>query len=129
MERVELLIFEEKDFKEFKSLPNKYNIVNVYIKVNIKSLSEVRQKLIELGYTTRLFVTIESGVKKEYIFGKKKGQNGVFNEKCKNSIVRNSIAEVIKVSSNSGDKVLVDSESLLNKAKVVFKNERDWVLL
>ena len=121
--RVELLIFKNKNILDFKNLINKYTIANVYIKVNLKNISETRKELIKLNYTTRLFVTINDGIKSEYIFGKLKKSKGVFNEHCKNSIIRNDINHVIQVSSNDNDVVIVDDKSL------IIEESRKWEII
>lgn len=121
--RVELLIFKNKNILDFKNLINKYTIANVYIKVNLNNISETRKELIKLNYTTRLFVTINDGIKSEYIFGKLKKSKGVFNEHCKNSIIRNDINHVIQVSSNDNDVVIVDDKSL------IIEESRKWEII
>lgn len=121
--RVELLIFKNKNILDFKNLINKYTIANVYIKVNLNNISETRKELIKLNYTTRLFVTINDGIKSEYIFGKLKKSKGVFNEYCKNSIIRNDINHVIRVSSNDNDVVIVDDKSL------IIEESRKWEII
>lgn len=121
--RVELLIFKNKNILDFKNLIDKYTIANVYIKVNLNNISETRKELIKLNYTTRLFVTINDGIKSEYIFGKLKKSKGVFNEHCKNSIIRNDINHVIRVSSNDNDVVIVDNKSL------IIEESRKWEII
>lgn len=122
MERIELLIFKNKDIQDFIDISEKYMIVNVYIKVSLENISKTRKKLIDLNYTTRLFITYNNEIKEEYIFGKLKKSKGVFNEKCKNSIIREDISSVISVSSNEGDSIIVDDSGL-------FKEEnRDYII-
>lgn len=117
MNRVELLIFKHKNIDDFMEINQKYVVANVYIKVDLKNISQTRKKLIDLNYTTRLFITVDDGKKTEYIFGKLKKSKGVFNEHCKNSIIRENIDKVITISSNNGDSVILDDKTLIEKIK------------
>lgn len=123
MKRVELLIFEHKKIDDFINLTDKYIIANVYIKVGLDDISETRQKLIDLNYTTRLFISFSEGNKNEYIFGKLKKSKGVFNERCKNSIIREKISKIINISSNDEDSVIIDDDEII---KIINKN-REWI--
>lgn len=123
--RVELCIFNQKNINDFVLYYEKYNIVNVYIKVNLLNLSETRKKLIELDYTTRLFVVFNDDNKEEYIYGKLKKQKGVFNEHCKNSVFRDDLIKLIDISSNENDIVLIDNE----KIKEGYLGNREWIII
>jgi hypothetical protein len=124
--RIELCILNTHSLEQFKTLYNTYNIVNIYIKTNIENLSAMRKELINLNYTTRLFVLFDGHKKQEYIYGKLKGQKGVFNEHCKNSVFRKPIEDLIDISSNIHDTVLTDDENLHSNYK---GSERTWIIL
>lgn len=114
--RVELVILEEKNIEEnIKILEN--NIGSIYVKVNLHNLSSTRVLLINNLYTTRLFIAKKNEDVIYYIYGKKQKNKGVFNEHCKNSVVKNEnyIEKIIEVSSNKNDLVLTDSRSVLKK--------------
>lgn len=125
MNRVELLIFKHKNIDDFIKISQKYVVANVYIKVDLKNISQTRKRLIDLNYTTRLFITVVDGKKTEYIFGKFKKSKGVFNEYCKNSIIRENIDKVITISSNNGDSVILDDKTLIEK----IKGDRLWIII
>lgn len=125
MKRVELLIFKNKKMNDFISLQEKYLIANVYIKVDLDNISDTREKLIGLNYTTRLFITFFQGKKTEYIFGKLKKSKGVFNEHCKNSIIRDDISKVIGISSNENDAVITDEKDIMENSK----EDREWIII
>lgn len=124
--RIELSIFTKTDINSFKSIFNEYNLVNVYLKTNLSNISETRKQMIELGYTTRLFVVFNNGKKEEFIFGKLKGQKGVFKEHCKNSVFRNTIENVILISSNKDDSVLLDDLTIKNN---YIGDSREWITI
>lgn len=123
MERVELGIFNHKNIADIELLIKDYTIANIYIKVDLSNISETRKKLIDLKYTTRLFVTLEDGNKSEYIFGKLKGSKGVFNEHCKNSFINGNINNVIVISSNDSDTVMIDDNNIKND------KDREWKII
>lgn len=123
MERVELGIFNHKNIADIELLIKDYIIANIYIKVDLSNISETRKKLIDLKYTTRLFVTLEDGNKSEYIFGKLKGSKGVFNEHCKNSFINGNINNVIVISSNDSDTVMIDDNNIKND------KDREWKII
>lgn len=123
MERVELGIFNHKNIADIELLIKDYIIANIYIKVDLSNISETRKKLIDLKYTTRLFVTLENGKKSEYIFGKLKGSKGVFNEHCKNSFIHGNINNVIIISSNDLDTVMIDDNNIKNN------KDREWKII
>jgi hypothetical protein len=124
--RIELSIFTKTSIDSFKLIFDEYNFVNVYIKTNLSNISETRKEMIELGYTTRLFVVFNNGKKEEFIFGKLKGQKGVFKEHCKNSVFRNSIENVIPISSNKDDSVLLDDLNIKNN---YIGDSREWIII
>lgn len=123
MERVELGIFNYKNIADIELLIKDYTIANIYIKVDLSNISETRKKLIDLKYTTRLFVTLEDGNKSEYIFGKLKGSKGVFNEHCKNSFIYGNINNVIVISSNDSHTVMIDDNNIKND------KDREWKII
>lgn len=123
MERIELGIFNHKNIADIELLIKDYMIANIYIKVDLSNISETRKKLIDLKYTTRLFVTLEDGNKSEYIFGKLKGSKGVFNEHCKNSFIYGNIKNVIVISSNDSDTVMIDDNNIKND------KDREWKII
>lgn len=121
--RVELVILEEKNIEEnIKILEN--NIGSIYVKVNLHNLSSTRVLLINNLYTTRLFVAKKNEDVIYYIYGKKQKNKGVFNEHCKNSVVKNEnyIEKIIEVSSNKNDLILTDSRSVLKKIEEMNRN-------
>lgn len=117
--RIELALISQHSLEECKEWNPDCYIANIYIKVTGETISQTRSILIDLGYTTRLMVVIDNGIKSEWIFGKLKGSKGVFNLHCKNSVWRGSPSDFIGVSSNDGDAVLIDDEMLK-------KGERVW---
>lgn len=128
--RIELSIFKNKSIKDFTLLFNEFDLISVYIKVDLKTLSETRKKLIEMGYTTRLFIHFENGIKSEYVFGKLKAKNGVFKEHCKNSVFRKKIENLIEISSNKDDFVMIDDEDIKNNFMLLVNiNSRNWIIL
>ncbi len=124
-ERIELCIFNHININDFFDYYQKYNLVNVYIKVDLNNLSETRKKLIELDYTTRLFIVFHNDKKQEYIYGKLKKQKGVFNEHCKNSVFRNELIDLIDISSNEDDIILTDDENI----KKTYLGKRKWIII
>lgn len=117
--RIELALISQHSLEDCKAWSPDYYVANIYIKVSGETISQTRADLIDLGYTTRLMVVIDNGIKSEWIFGKLKGGKGVFNLHCKNSVWRGSPSDFIGVSSNNGDAVLIDDEN-------VKKGERAW---
>lgn len=125
MQRVELCIFKNQSIEALEKHMKDNQIVNIYLKVDLSNLSQSRKRLIELGYTTRLFIHLIDGKKNEYIYGKLKGVKGVFKEHCKNSVFRNSLSELITISSNEHDIILTD----VPEFKQTFKEKREWILI
>ena len=97
VDRVELAIIEKsKNIIDFFEKTSPYEIISIYFLVDLSNISFIRVYLIKQNYTTRLFIHIdENGMKKEYIYGKLKGKNGVFNEHCKNSVFRKNIQDIV----------------------------------
>lgn len=115
MKRIELIIIENRKIEEMLDLINA-NIGSIYFKVTPKTLSLVRSTLVNSLYTTRLFIVQKNKEVIYYIYGKKKKNQGVFNEHCKNSLVRTNtpIEQIITVSSNRNDLIVSDSQEILN---------------
>lgn len=114
--RIELLIYNNKKIEDINI---NRNIGSVYIKVNLNNLSKTRKVLIENNYTTRLMVINEKYGTIFYIYGKKQKNKGVFNEHCKNSLIKeeNYIKKIIEVSSNENDIIETDDLFVVNEIK------------
>lgn len=131
-ERVELCLIKNTNIKSIERILSK-DIGSVYISVNLDTISFTRDFLIKRNFTTRLCVFLSdmieddicSGKSSYYIFGKKKGNKGVFNEKCKNTVFRkdDNWNYILDVSSNNGDLVLIDDDSFLRN------KDRKWRFL
>ncbi len=126
VDRVELAIIEKsKNIIDFFEKTSPYEIISIYFLVDLSNISFIREYLIKQNYTTRLFIHIdENGMKKEYIYGKLKGKNGVFNEHCKNSVFRKNIQDIVNISSNSGDSVIIDVNS-----NIIVNENRNFIYI
>jgi hypothetical protein len=113
-ERIELIILNNSNIEKIKSILDD-NIGSVYIKVNLLELSNTRELLVNKDYTTRLMVIDNNKEVLYYIFGKKKGNKGVFKEHCKNTVIRSEsyIDKLINTSSNENDLVITDDLDIL----------------
>ncbi len=113
-ERIELIILNNSNIEKIQSILDD-NIGSVYIKVNLLELSNTRELLVNKDYTTRLMVIDNNKEILYYIFGKKKGNKGVFKEHCKNTIIRSEdyIYKLIDTSSNENDLVITDDLDIL----------------
>lgn len=113
-ERIELIILNDSNIEKIKSILDD-NIGSVYIKVNLLELSNTRELLVNKDYTTRLMVIDNNKEILYYIFGKKKGNKGAFNEHCKNTVIRSEfyIDKLIDTSSNENDLVITDDLNIL----------------
>lgn len=116
--RIELIILENKKIEELEEILD-LNVGSIYVKVDLSTLSNSRSYLISKNYTTRLMVIKQLDSVLFYIYGKKKGGKGVFNEHCKNSVIKvdDYLGKLIEVSSNPEDTVKTDSKIVLNKLK------------
>lgn len=114
--RIELIILENKKIEDLEDILE-LNIGSIYVKVDLATLSNSRSYLISKNYTTRLMVIKQLDSVLFYIYGKRKGGKGVFNEHCKNSVIKvdDYLGKLIEVSSNQEDTVKTDSEMVLNK--------------
>lgn len=123
LERVELIFIEKNKVSDLNIDFKNGNIGTVYIRVDVDTISFTRQFLIEQGYSTRLMV-IPDVDNIFYIYGRKKASNAVFNEHCKNTVIRSDdyIEYLIRVSSNNHDTVLTDSNEIIEK-----NIDREWV--
>lgn len=113
--RVELCLLWNTDIKKVNRIFC-MNIANIYVHVDVFSLSHTRSLLVDKNYTTRLCVLESKDAERDFmIFGKKKGNHGVFNEKCKNSVFRkdDNFDYIINTSSNDEDIVLIDDERFI----------------
>ncbi len=123
-ERIELALLDHTSIKKFEQLLERNEVASVYIKVNLSTISKVRSRLVELNYTTRLFIHLsENGTKTEYIFGRLKGGKGVFNEFCKNTVFRRPLIDLIKISSAEQDVVAIDNHDYITS------EDRTWTIL
>jgi hypothetical protein len=134
-ERVDLAILNKTKYNDYiKVFENikKADIGTLYAKVTTKNLSEIRKEMIKDDFTTRLFVARLSNQNVFYIYGKKKGKKGTFNEHCKNTCYSyNSVEDfyihIINASSNEGETVFVDDKkvkTVVEKLKRVSINEK-----
>lgn len=123
LERVELIFIERKKVSDLNIDFKNGNIGTVYIRVDIDTISLTREFLIEQGYSTRLMV-IPDVDNVFYIYGRKKASKAVFNEYCKNTVIRSDdyIEHLIRVSSNNHDTVLTDSNEIIEKNII-----REWI--
>lgn len=124
MKRIELLIIEDSEINDMIELLNK-DVGSVYFKVTPRTLSNVRKVLVVNNFTTRLFVISDSNNVMFYVYGKKKKNNAVFNEHCKNCLIRTEdyIEKMIDTSTNINDLILTDhyrlSPTILSKKRYV----------
>lgn len=124
-ERLDLVILNKTKYVDyimsFESL-KKTNIGTLYVKVTIEDLSESREKMIEDGFTTRLFVAQIKGENVLYVYGKKKGNKGTFNEHCKNTYyvyedVVGFYKHIIAASSNEFESIFTDDDGIKNMVR------------
>jgi len=117
MKRIELIIIEKKGIDDILDIL-KSNVGSVYFNVSPKTLSYVRDTLTKCNYTTRLFVIQNDNSILYYIYGKKQKSFGVFNEHCKNSLIRtpNYIEKMIETSSNVTDLIMSDDPVIIQKS-------------
>lgn len=118
-ERIELIILNNLNIEKINSILDD-NIGSVYIKVNLLKLSNTRELLINKNYTTRLMVIDNNKEIVYYIYGKKKGNKGVFKEHCKNTVIRskNYIDKLIETSSNENDLIITDDLEILKNINI-----------
>lgn len=116
--KIELVILEELKNNNLNGFLDK-DIGSIYIQVTPETLSEVRSTLIDNKFTTRLLVIVLDQIVKYYVYGKKKKRVAVYNQNCKNTVIRNSeyMDILIKASSNAND--IVYTDNLLVKRAVV----------
>lgn len=108
--KIELVILEDAGNDKLNGFLDK-NIGSIYIQVTPETLSEVRSTLIDNKFTTRLLVIVLDQLVKYYVYGKKKKRIAVYNQNCKNTVIRNDkyIDILIKASSNTNDIVYTDN--------------------
>lgn len=127
--RIDLIILKNTEYIKKRQELLKENIGSIYIKVDLNTLSETRIKLIEDKFTTRLFVANINNINEFYIYGKKKGNKGTFNEHCKNTYYEYTnfedfIIHIINVSSNIKEKVSTDDKLI---KKIIKKLKRELI--
>lgn len=126
--RKELIILQDThDINKIKEII-KNDIGSIYIYVDKYHLSETKQLLIDNNYTTRLFVSEIDNILSFYVYGKKKGNKGVFNQHCKNAYLKDKdpIPYFIISSSNINQKVYFDTIEYKNKTTTLHR-EFDYV--
>lgn len=110
--RKELIIL-----KNYKNIDNIKDDIqkcgSIYVYADKYTISNIRAALISLNFTTRLIVAHINNENIFYIYGKRKGGKGVFNEHCKNTVFNfNSLEEfyqkIINTSSNPENQILSD---------------------
>ena len=124
-DRIELIFVENSLVSDLKIDLKKANIGTIYVRVDIETISFTRQFLVDKGYSTRLMV-IPDEENIFYIYGRKKASKAVFNEHCKNTVIRKDdyIRYLIEVSSNDFDVVATDN-SKITKADI----DREWITI
>lgn len=124
-DRVELIFIENSLVSDLNIDLKKANIGTIYVRVDIETISFTRQFLVDKGYSTRLMV-IPDEENIFYIYGRKKASKAVFNEHCKNTVIRKDdyIRYLIEVSSNDFDVVATDN-SKITKIDI----NREWIII
>lgn len=124
-DRVELIFVENSLVSDLNIDLKKANIGTIYVRVDIETISFTRQFLVDKGYSTRLMV-IPDEENIFYIYGRKKASKAVFNEHCKNTVIRKDdyIRYLIEVSSNDFDVVATDN-SKITKTDI----NREWITI
>tara|TARA_Y100001960_G_scaffold72262_1_gene76751 strand:+ start:2810 stop:3223 length:414 start_codon:yes stop_codon:yes gene_type:complete len=123
-QRIDLMILEDTEYPEYReTIENikKLNLGTLYVKVSIETLSETRADMVNDDYTTRLFVAKINGENSFYIYGKKKGKKGTFNEHCKNTFYEydsksDFLKHIINTSSNELERIVSDDKDILKLA-------------
>lgn len=119
--RIDLMLLEKTKYKDYQSTienMKKLNLGTLYVSVNLMTLSETRAEMVNDDFTTRLFVAKINGQNHFYIYGKKKGKKGTFNQHCKNTFYEYDSREdffthIIKSSSNEKELFLSDCQEAL----------------
>lgn len=124
-DRIELIFIENSLVSDLNIDLEKANIGTIYARVGIETISFTRQLLVDKGYSTRLIV-IPDEENIFYIYGRKKASKAVFNEHCKNTVIRKDdyIRYLIEVSSNDFDVVATDN-SKITKTDI----NRGWITI
>lgn len=123
LKRVELIFIQYNKISDLNIDFKNGNIGSIYIRVDIETISFTREFLVNNGYSTRLIV-VPNIDNIFYIYGRKKANKAVFNEHCKNTVIRNNnyIEHLINVSSNEYDTVLTDFDKVLSE-----NMNREWL--
>lgn len=121
-DRIELAILNNTLINDFLNFLNQ-QIGSIYFKVTPLTLSSTRRVLSEYNFTTRLIVLNQSDNIIFYVYGKRRKINAVFNEHCKNTVIKSNqyLSEIIDISSNINDVVLTDNFEALD---LIIKKER-----
>lgn len=124
-DRIELIFIENSLVSDLNIDLKKANIGTIYVRVDIDTISFTRQFLVDKGYSTRLMV-IPDKENVFYIYGRKKASKAVFNEHCKNTVIRKDdyVIYLIEVSSNDFDVVATDN-SKITKTDI----NREWITI
>ena len=124
-DRIELIFVENSLVSDLNIDLKKANIGTIYVRVDIETISFTRRFLVDKGYSTRLMV-VPDEENIFYIYGRKKASKAVFNEHCKNTVIRKDdyIRYLIEVSSNDFDVVATDN-SKITKADI----DREWITI
>lgn len=112
--RIELVILENIENNGIENFLSE-NIGSIYVQVSPNTLSESRKILTDNQFSTRLIVVPQNDTAKYYIYGKKKKNNGVFNENCKNTVLtaKQYLEKIIEASSNADDLVITDDSNVM----------------
>lgn len=95
------------------------------------TLSETRAEMVNDDFTTRLFVANINGQNFFYIYGKKKGKKGTFNQHCKNTFYEYNSREdffthIIKSRSNEKELFLSDCQEALEVGKKLTRDVEEY---
>lgn len=132
--RIDLMLLEKTKYKDYQSTienMKKLNLGTLYVSVNLMTLSETRAEMVNDDFTTRLFVAKINGQNHFYIYGKKKGKKGTFNQHCKNTFYEYDSREdffthIIKSSSNEKELFLSDCQEALEVGRKLTRDVEEY---
>lgn len=132
--RIDLMLLEKTKYKDYQSTienMKKLNLGTLYVSVNLMTLSETRAEMVNDDFTTRLFVAKINGQNHFYIYGKKKGKKGTFNQHCKNTFYEYNSREdffthIIKSSSNEKELFLSDCQEALEVGRKLTRDVEEY---
>lgn len=132
--RIDLMLLEKTKYKDYQSTienMKKLNLGTLYVSVNLMTLSETRAEMVNDDFTTRLFVAKINGQNHFYIYGKKKGKKGTFNQHCKNTFYEYNSREdffthIIKSSSNEKELFLSDCQEALKVGRKLTRDVEEY---